>query len=711
MTQKIINIGTAANKGDGDVLRTAFSKINDNFTELYAATAADVQIPTQTDNGGKYLTTNGSTLSWATVSGDGTTDTLTHAASGNTASIGNNAFQLNIDNNDGSNIQYSLNAQGMMTLTPGEESYTDAGVEIQGSSYRIGATTSVSLQTTNADPNPATANTAVFSIGKTGGVINLIRSGESGWNRQWTFGTDGNLTLPGGGQLTNGADDARLIANSNKLDTFIRVSTYDEGDENHFIQLVANAKIWRFEENGILTLPNSGSIISYNGGGGVDLKSSPGPDGYIGLVSSNSHNWMWVNDTAAYIDTSNGSTINTWTFDTKGTLTVPHLFPRTFTATVDDAHYDGTLTLTGDAWYFSVTFNATSSGTIETLFDNNPWPSNPGYTNGMEFTFTEEDHGVPGYTLTLTLNSIQNPIPEVYTVNPAVSQPPAYPATIKNGESIKLTADATSWTFGANGTLTLPDGANVVHGDVRLSLNVDEGTAAYLTTTTDDTTALYMTTTGAQLYASESVSISVGAGVADLENTYIGAMAVVEFMFAEETLTPGYPWGITLPVSHATYAELILLAPDTFTAQAMITVAAKTASDAWDAWQLALGNTNISIVTGNNSWEFGIDGTTLFPNGAKLANGAGYQFATDNTVVQSLDLRDTTGRGFYTNNDGFTLRSNGSHNWVFKSIATLNLPNFGSVPGPTDGAVGDICRNDDVLYFKTSSGWATINLT
>ena len=35
MTQQNINIGTSANKGDGDPLRTAFDKINDNFDELY----------------------------------------------------------------------------------------------------------------------------------------------------------------------------------------------------------------------------------------------------------------------------------------------------------------------------------------------------------------------------------------------------------------------------------------------------------------------------------------------------------------------------------------------------------------------------------------------------------------------------------------------------------------------------------------------------
>lgn len=35
MAKQVINIGTAANDGTGDPLRTAFDKANDNFTELY----------------------------------------------------------------------------------------------------------------------------------------------------------------------------------------------------------------------------------------------------------------------------------------------------------------------------------------------------------------------------------------------------------------------------------------------------------------------------------------------------------------------------------------------------------------------------------------------------------------------------------------------------------------------------------------------------
>jgi hypothetical protein len=196
MAKQTIFLGNTPNDRTGDPLRTAFEKVNDNFDELYARTNDDIQIPALTGNNGKVLTVSAGALSWV-ESGSG--DTLTHSASGNTASIGNNAFQLSIDNNDGSDILYSLNAQGMMTLTPGEESYTDAGIEVVGSSYRISAITSVSLQTANSDPNPSTANNATFSIGKNGGTVTLTRSGGSGWNRQWTFGTDGNLTLPSGG--------------------------------------------------------------------------------------------------------------------------------------------------------------------------------------------------------------------------------------------------------------------------------------------------------------------------------------------------------------------------------------------------------------------------------------------------------------------------------------------------------------------------------
>ena len=105
MSQKIINVGVVANDGTGDTLRTGAVKINDNFTELYSLTSTYVTnsnlttslasyvtnsslatslfpyatttslnslIPNQSSNSGKFLTTNGAVLSWATITGSGT---------------------------------------------------------------------------------------------------------------------------------------------------------------------------------------------------------------------------------------------------------------------------------------------------------------------------------------------------------------------------------------------------------------------------------------------------------------------------------------------------------------------------------------------------------------------------------------------------------------------------------------------------------------
>ena len=146
MTKQIINTGTSANSKTGDSLRTAFTKINENFTELYAATATDVQIPTQTSNGGKYLTTNGTTLSWATVSADRIT-----SGSHSVVNDGSGALVLN-------DVQYIY-----------------AGVD--GKDIDIYTHSNNSSELWLKDNGPAEIIT-------------------NGGDYIWTFGKDGVLTLP-----------------------------------------------------------------------------------------------------------------------------------------------------------------------------------------------------------------------------------------------------------------------------------------------------------------------------------------------------------------------------------------------------------------------------------------------------------------------------------------------------------------------------------
>lgn len=73
MAKQTINTGAAANDGTGDQLRSAFEKINLNFTELYEHDA-NSSIPSSQGNTGKYLTNNGTEPLWSTVSYNNLTD-------------------------------------------------------------------------------------------------------------------------------------------------------------------------------------------------------------------------------------------------------------------------------------------------------------------------------------------------------------------------------------------------------------------------------------------------------------------------------------------------------------------------------------------------------------------------------------------------------------------------------------------------------------
>jgi hypothetical protein len=68
MTKLVINIGAQQNDGNGDPLRTAFTKINSNFTEVYSALDTKAVYPSQTNRSGKYLRTDGAQVTFESVS-------------------------------------------------------------------------------------------------------------------------------------------------------------------------------------------------------------------------------------------------------------------------------------------------------------------------------------------------------------------------------------------------------------------------------------------------------------------------------------------------------------------------------------------------------------------------------------------------------------------------------------------------------------------
>jgi len=82
MAKQVINIGTTANDGTGDPLRSAFDKVNDNFTELYTDDAGDVGSITATAPIVRDSATGAVTISLADLgvtTGKLANDGVTHA--------------------------------------------------------------------------------------------------------------------------------------------------------------------------------------------------------------------------------------------------------------------------------------------------------------------------------------------------------------------------------------------------------------------------------------------------------------------------------------------------------------------------------------------------------------------------------------------------------------------------------------------------------
>ena len=160
MAKQLINIGRSVNDKSGDLLRSAFEKINGNFNEIYSAIsglALDAVIPIQTGHTGSLLTTTGSSLQWAAIT------------------IPTSLSQLTDINND-------LQIPGGLVF---DRNNTSIRV---GMGFHIASGEGISLEAIDqTDPN------------------NLITKG-------WLFGSDGRLQLPAGGNIvdSNGGD---ILAN------------------------------------------------------------------------------------------------------------------------------------------------------------------------------------------------------------------------------------------------------------------------------------------------------------------------------------------------------------------------------------------------------------------------------------------------------------------------------------------------------------------
>lgn len=378
MAKQNINTGSSELAGDGESLRSAFTKVNDNFTELYTLTGGsslalteivqdyaaplfthashtgisftydDVnnkliavvtnEIPTQTGNNEKYLTTNGSTLSWANIAKDrlslngkevvligGTDPYVTFpavtggaqlviqgaevtAASGNLALTGQSTVTVisNAAGAGGVGAQYfQFTANGSLLfpdLTVQTTAFT--GDRLFNATDKIvlnqEGTSRLSMYVNNVEKSRIQINTNDLLLDSLlGGVILSALDGVGG---DWYFRTDGELHSTGGKFLSTaetnavfGSMDSPLAGASSGTVTiksgtgnvdggsiYIQAGTGTTGNNGEIaIRTGTTPYEWLFDNGGNLTIPGEiyGSTVSGPGGpSGRTVNITPADD-------------------------------------------------------------------------------------------------------------------------------------------------------------------------------------------------------------------------------------------------------------------------------------------------------------------------------------------------------------------------------------------------------------------------------------------------
>ena len=281
---------------------------------------------------------------------------------------------------------------------------------------------------------------------------------DGGGSYNWRFGTDGNLTLPVDSRITASTPSRGTIvtgipnyAVSTGTNTY-RWSAYDAGIQDIIYQ---NIEGWQFNR---VAGGSNATVVSFVANLQPPATLTITFDGQLlsgSTFTAQSPDYVAEGNDPVVIG---GLGSNIWSFGADGTLTVPGTitFPRSFTAVFDEAHYgNGPFrSLTGPATTASITFTLNRND-IEIQVVPQTEPTPVGYEVGDYFNFTEADHGIPGYTLSILFDQINNYPNFPRTV---YSPAPTYIPSIKSDGTVSVQSGTNVWQFSTDGNLTFPNG-------------------------------------------------------------------------------------------------------------------------------------------------------------------------------------------------------------------------------------------------------------
>jgi hypothetical protein len=693
MAKKTVNIGTSANKGNGDPLRTAFGKINDNFDEIYGAIGADGSIfnPLSVDSHILPDTDNTRDLGspakrWRDVfvapgslyigdiklsAGDGvlTVQQVTDAGLVTEAPVPGSPGVVTTDRLSSGTHEFVLESNGTLSLNgnpftgSGGVSISDFGIGFVNTLDSGKITTS---KLYNKNPNPGLNNQYTLEVTDGGVVVLPDGSIINGATLKSVAGNYAGITA-GPASPAGKDEDSWMWVESNGA--FIATDYSD------------NAYTWTFNNSGDLTFPSGGKVIG-DSQDGTYLQANPGNDGYAGLSSLNGNSWMWTaNDGGAYISSSDGATVKSWSFNTDGTtsfpnnaittsntpLTIQTKLPATYGPFYTAYFESGNGSVNGVhpgtyAGYFSITtVNINNDGTysVSGYPESIQNGTNPTYTiSGVDLGGTS-----PANDCLLTVTTVNDIITNVV---------------------VSGTALLPKWTFGTDGVLELPESGDIVdsNGDSVLGGTADTGNIEFRNDSMNDINGILITNNSLTVAATASIGIPANTGgpitinnvekstesnaidVVDDFTAYVtlvdGTTTIrdwsqrnaeqIEVNLFVDTLSPAYTLLTGLALDRAAVVTYLDNAgdPQTFTSvvsQQFTSTGQGDPSNNWvrvsgridgtlpaDVNTLALSISSVDfpvdIIT-NKNWTFGTDGNLTLPAGGAINNTDGIVLVTD----------------------------------------------------------------------------------
>jgi hypothetical protein len=337
MTQKTINLGTA-DQGNGDPIRVAFSKVNDNFTELYAALGLDIgglNIGAFEFTGSTMSTTDSTAIvidqattitSNLTVGGDILPSTN---LGGNLGSPTQQWRSLYVSTNTIfiNNIPLSITDQGQLIIDGDVVTGGNANTgDITFANNTIIADPGAVFQLESKDDNDVVR--AYFRLDPSNGLAEIGIDGGGDFKFERVDDTT-RLRLPSGGDIVDSTGASVLGGGGLSITDFGegftdsldagKITTSKLYNENPN-QGLNNLYVLEVTNGGVVALPD-GSIIN-----GATLKTVAG--NYAGITAgpqgADEDSWVWVDNDGATIATKYSTDAHTWSFRNDGKLTLPN---------------------------------------------------------------------------------------------------------------------------------------------------------------------------------------------------------------------------------------------------------------------------------------------------------------------------------------------------------------------------------------------------